>query len=125
MPGSAKVRDFKDLLVWQKGMQLATQIYHLTKSFPSGERFGLISQLRRAAVSISSNLAEGQARRTTGEFIQFISQAEGSLAELETQLLLSMELGYSTSAAVSSAFSLITELQKMLYSLRSKLSPPR
>ena len=84
----------RDLLVWQKGMVLAKEIYRITRAFPSEERFGLVSQMRRAAVSIPSNIAEGQARRTTNEFIQFISQAEGSVAELDTQLTLSSDLGY-------------------------------
>lgn len=79
-----KVRGYKDLIVWQKAMQLVKAIYILTRDFPSDERFGLISQMRRAAVSVASNIAEGQARHTTGEFIQFVSHAEGSVAELET-----------------------------------------
>lgn len=69
------IRDYKDLQVWQKGMDLAKQIYQLTRTFPSEEKFGLISQMRRAAVSVPSNLAEAQARNTTGEFVQFISHA--------------------------------------------------
>lgn len=71
------VRDYKDLHVWQKGMQLGREMYLLPSKFPSEEKFGLVSQMRRAAVSIPSNLAEGQARHTTGEFIQFISHGEG------------------------------------------------
>src|SRR6266566_7108238 len=85
-PDPKLAENFKDLLVWQKGMSIAKMVYELTRGFPSDERFGLISQMRRAAVSIPSNLAEGQARHTTGEFIQFFSHAEGSLAELKTQL---------------------------------------
>jgi len=90
------IRDYKDLHVWQKGMQLAKGIYLLTSRFPSAEKFGLVSQMCRAAVSIPSNIAEGQARNTTGEFIQFISHAEGSAAEIDTQLRLGIELGYCT-----------------------------
>ena len=71
-----KPQNYKDLLVWQKGIALAKVIYRLTQRFPPAEKFGLIAQMRRAAVSIPSNLAEGQARHTTGEFIQFISHAE-------------------------------------------------
>src|SRR2546428_212355 len=84
-PGS-----YRDLIVWQKSMVLAKLIYRVTQGFPSEEKFGLTSQMRRAAVSIPSNIAEGQARRGTREFIQFIAQAEGSLADLETQLTLAM-----------------------------------
>ena len=75
-------QNYKDLLVWQKGIVLAKVVYRLTQSFPAEEKFGLVSQMRRAAVSIPSNLAEGQARHTPGEFVQFISHAEGSAAEL-------------------------------------------
>jgi four helix bundle protein len=90
-----KPQNYKDLVVWQKGISLAKSTYQLTTKFPAEERFGLVSQTRRAAISIPSNIAEGQARHTTGEFIQFISHAEGSTAELETQLILSIELGNS------------------------------
>jgi four helix bundle protein len=79
-----KVQGYKDLLVWQKGIQLAKEIYRITQAFPNEEKFGLVSQMRRAAVSIPSNLAEGQARHTTKEFVQFVSHAEGSVAELDT-----------------------------------------
>jgi len=88
-----EIRDYKDLIVWQKGMQLAKQVYQLTQCFPTEEKFGLVSQMRRAAVSVPSNVAEGQARNTTGEFVQFVSHAEGSVAELDTQLRLSIEWG--------------------------------
>ncbi len=115
-------RSYKDLLVWQKGIELAKIIYRLTKSYPPDEKFGLISQMRRAAVSIPSNLAEGQARHTTGEFIQSISHAEGSAAELDTQLILSIELGFTTDGGAERAFGLIDELRKMLNVLRRKLS---
>jgi len=89
-----KAGGYQDLLVWQKGIVLVKRIYQLTKGFPGDEKFGLVSQMRRAAVSVPSNLAEGQARRTTGEFIQFISHAEGSIAELDTQLIIAVELSY-------------------------------
>ena len=115
------IRDYKDLHVWQKGMQLAKEIYLLTSKFPSEEKFGLVSQLRRAAVSIPSNIAEGQARNTTGEFVQFISHAQGSAAEVDTQLLLSIELGYCVSNDLETAFRLLTDVQKMLKRLRHSL----
>jgi four helix bundle protein len=116
-----KTQDYKDLVVWQKGIALAKLIYRLTQSFPSAEKFGLIAQMRRAAVSVPSNLAEGQARRTTGEFVQFISHAEGSVAELDTQLILSIELEVCEHARVAAAFELIGELRRMLNGLRRKL----
>jgi four helix bundle protein len=116
-----KTGGFEDLLVWQKGIVLVKLIYQLTQRFPADERFGLVSQMRRAAVSIPSNIAEGQARHTRGEFIQFISHAEGSNAELNTQLIISIELGYCTKQASSDAFELMSELRKMLNALRRKL----
>jgi hypothetical protein len=73
------VEGYRDLVVWQKGMEITKLTYSITRTFPADERFGLVSQMRRAAVSIPSNIAEGQARHTTGEFIQFISHAEGSV----------------------------------------------
>jgi len=116
-----KTQNYRDLLVWQKGIQLAKVVYVLTDRFPAEEKFGLITQLRRASVSIPSNIAEGQARRATGEFIQFISNAEGSVAEVNTQLILSIELNICRDTEAAVAFGLIAELQKMLNGLRRKL----
>jgi four helix bundle protein len=116
-----KPQNYKDLVVWQKGIALAKMIYRLTQSFPSAEKFGLVAQMRRAAVSVPSNLAEGQARHTTGEFVQFISHAEGSVAELDTQLILSSELRFCDRASTTPAFELIDELRRMLNVLRRKL----
>jgi four helix bundle protein len=87
-------QSFRDLLVWQKAMTLVTQVYGVTKSFRREELYGLTSQIRRAAVSVPSNIAEGQARPTRGEFRQFLGHAKGSLAELETQLLIAENLGF-------------------------------
>ena len=113
-----KTRNYRDLLVWQKGIQLAKV---LTARCPAEEKFGFIAQLRRASVSIPSNIAEGQARRTTGEFVQFISNAEGSIAEVDTQLVLSIELNICRDTEAAFAFGLIAELQKTLNALRPKL----
>ena len=117
-----KPRHYKELLVWQKGMNLAKLVYKLTMRFPPEERYGLTSQMRRAVVSVPSNIAEGQARRSTNEFLQFLSIAEGSLAELDTQLCLGVELGFATQSDVEPSFKEIDELQKMLVSLKRKLS---
>jgi len=103
-------------------MSLAKHIYQITQAFPDTERFGLVSQMRRAAVSVPSNIAEGQARNTTGEFIQFLSHAVGSVSELDTQLTLSVELGFCSRTEVQEAHALILELRKMLTALRKKLS---
>jgi len=113
-------RSYKDLIVWQKAIELAKRIYHLTKTFPSEEKFGLVAQMRRAAVSVPSNIAEGQARHTTREFIHFISHAEGSVAELDTQLILSIELKFCRSA--DGELELIEESRRMLNALRRKLA---
>jgi four helix bundle protein len=104
----------KDLPVWQKGIVLVKQVYRITIAFPAAEKFVLVSQMRRAAVSIPSNIAEGQARHTKGEFVQFISHAEGSVAELDTQLIISVQLNYCTQAQAQTAFELLGELKRML-----------
>jgi four helix bundle protein len=116
-----KAENYTELVVWQKGMALVKETYQITRSFPADEKFGLVSQMRRAAVSIPSNIAEGQARRTTGEFIQFISQAEGSVAELRTQFLIAVDLGFCTKAEAQPSLLLTSELRKMLNGLRRKL----
>jgi four helix bundle protein len=115
------VRSYKDLLVWQKGIAVVKRVYQPTQTFPDTERYGLVSQMRRAAISIPSNIAEGQARHTRKEFIQFLSHSEGSVAELETHLILSVELGYCTVEDTQEVAGLATELSKMLDSLRRKL----
>jgi four helix bundle protein len=88
------VRSYRDLLVWKKSMSLVMDVYRSTRSFPGTETYGLISQLRRAVVSVPSNIAEGQGRLSTGEFKHFLGQARGSLMEVETQILIAQELGY-------------------------------
>jgi len=115
------VNSFRDLLVWQKAMLAVKQVYILTGQFPVEERYGLISQMRRAAVSVASNIAEGQARHSTGEFIQFIPHAEGSTAELETQLQIAIDLRYCSAAESESLLDLLEEIRKMLNSLRRRL----
>ena len=122
---SAKPQSYRDLIVWQKSVVLAKSLYQLTSRFPSEEKFGLISQIRRAAVSVPYNIAEGQARHTTGEFIQFISHAEGSAAELDTQLFLSVELGFVETQEAGPIFNLIDEIRRMLNALRRRLSGDR
>lgn len=122
MPENAKVRHYKELKIWQKGMHLSKSVYQLTARFPSDERFGLSAQMRRAAISVPSNIAEGQARRGTREFLQFLSHASGSLAELETQLLPSTELGYSKESETAPILGEIAEVQKMVAAIRRKLS---
>ncbi|WP_447529203.1 four helix bundle protein [Vreelandella sp. TE19] len=88
------MRKHQELRVWQQAMDLVEEVYRLTAKFPSNEKFGLTSQLRRAAVSIPSNIAEGAARGSSKDFIRFLFIARGSLSEIETQLLISLRLGY-------------------------------
>ena len=120
-PSQGKPKHYKELLIWQKWMLLAKAVYGLTASFPADERFGLISQMRRAAVSVPSNIAEGQARHGTREFLQFLSHTSGSLAELETQVLLSLDMAYCTNGDTQGMIGLISELQKMIAALRRSL----
>ena len=114
---------YRDLLVWQKGIELTKLIYQLTggEAFPKSERYGLIAQLRRAAVSVPSNIAEGQARSGTNEFLQFLYIAKGSLAELDTQCLISRELSYLAPEQCKVVLERITELQRMIFALITKL----
>src|SRR5262245_24492865 len=113
MSQDKKVGGYKDLIVWQKAIALVKRVYQNTSAFPSDERFGRVSQMRRAAVCIPSNVAEGQARHTTGEFIHGISQAEGSLAKLDTQLTIGIELEFCRQTGVADAFALMDEVRKM------------
>jgi four helix bundle protein len=90
------VSDYKDLEVWKKSIEVVTDIYRITAAFPDAEKFGLSNQMRRASVSIPSNIAEGSARYHSKDFIHFIRIADGSAAELETQLIISRKLGFAT-----------------------------
>jgi four helix bundle protein len=121
MGEARRPRSYRDLLVWQKSIVLAKRVYELSASFPREEKFGLVAQIRRAVVSIPSNIAEGQARHTTKEFVQFVSHAEGSLAEVDTQLILAIELGYCTEVTTKESSDLVLELRRMLNALRRKL----
>jgi four helix bundle protein len=91
-------QDFRNLIVWQKAIAFVTDIYRATRSWPKEEQYGLTSQVRRAAVSIASNIAEGQGRLTVGEFRQFLGHAKGSICEVETQLIIAQNLAYLTDA---------------------------
>jgi four helix bundle protein len=113
------VQHYRELIAWQKAMDLVTHIYEITKSFPVEERYGLVSQMRRCAVSIPSNIAEGQARNTTGEFKQFIGVARGSIAELTTQILIAEQLGYLTEP--QQAIDLAEEVGRILTGLSQSL----
>lgn len=112
---------YKDLLVWQRAIDLIEIVYRLTQRFPRDERWGLISQLRRASVSIASNIAEGQGRSTHGEFRQFVGHARGSTLEVETQLIIAVRLGLLTNDSCSKAFDLCDQIKRMLHGLAASL----
>jgi four helix bundle protein len=116
------IKDYKDLIVWQKAMDLVVEVYVLVKLLPREEVYALSSQIRRAAISIPSNIAEGQARNSSKEFIQFLAIAKGSKAELETQLLLCVKIGYLTDNQIEVAMSLLTEIGKMINKLQQSLT---
>jgi len=108
-----KIRNFKDLKIWQRGIELVKLVYTITNSFPSDEKYGIISQMRRSAVSVPSNIAEGFMRRHNKEYRQFLYIALGSLAELETQIIISKELNFITTDHYTGTLSAIDELNKM------------
>jgi len=112
---------FRDLQVWQRSIQMSVAIYRLTAGFPKEELFGLTSQLRRAGVSIASNIAEGYGRNSTGEYKQFLGIARGSCSEVETQLVIAKELGLGDVQLLCKAEGLNVEIGKMLRSLIHKL----
>ncbi|MBZ0155644.1 MAG: four helix bundle protein [Alphaproteobacteria bacterium] len=113
---------YRELTVWQKSIELAGKIYTITQNYPAEEKFGITSQMRRAATSIPANIAEGQARRNTGEFLQSLGIARGSLAELETFLILSGNLGFLATPNSEKLLHACTEISKMLNALMKSLS---
>jgi four helix bundle protein len=115
-------RNYTDLIAWQKSMDLAQELYRATARFPKEEMYGLMSQLRRAAVSVPSNIAEGQGRRTTGAFLQHLSIAHGSLRETETQMLLAVRLGYLSDKAAASLMKQTGEVGRLITGLANSLS---
>jgi len=115
------VRTYRDLKVWQKSCDLVTDVYKLSNKLPKEELYGLTSQLRRAVISVPSNIAEGHARKSTKEFINFLSITSGSLAEVETQLILSVNLKYLLENDVMPIKNKIIEIEKILFSLKKSL----
>jgi four helix bundle protein len=114
---------YQGLVVWQKAMDLTAFIYKLVKKLPKEELYALSDQMRRAAVSIPSNIAEGRDRNTDKEFVQFLIFSRGTKAELETQLLICIKVGYLNETEISEAMNLLSEVGKMLNSLINKLKP--
>ncbi|MEP5613066.1 MAG: four helix bundle protein [Cyclobacteriaceae bacterium] len=112
---------YKDLEVWKKAMDLSYKIYELTKEFPSEEKFGLISQMRRCAVSVPSNIAEGAGRNTNGEFKQFLGIAQGSAFELETQTLIANRMNFLKNNESDSIIEEVTSISNMIFKLKQHL----
>lgn len=118
----AKIESHRDLVVWQKAMDLSVLVYRLSSKFPSNEMYRLVAQITRSAASVPANIAEGRGRGTKPEFAHFLSVAMGSLMETQTFLTLASRLGYVGKPETEPAFGLITEVSKMLTVLRSRLS---
>jgi len=112
---------YQDLKVWQQGIEITRKVYALTSQFPDNEKFGLVSQLRRCAVSVPSNIAEGHSRESRKELIRFTLIAKGSLAELETQLIISKELGFGDPVTIDELLTTVKEEGRMLSGLRRSL----
>ncbi len=119
-----RVRNYRELLVWQKGHQLALEIYRVTVGFPKVEQFGLTDQLRRAAISVPSNVVEGYERGSNKEFKHFLSIARGSTGEVRAQIELARDIGYMQNDDFEKLFDLTTEVHKMINSLIKKLESP-
>ena len=115
------INDFKDLRIWQKGMDIAEKCYFLTQVLPKEELYGMVQQIRRAAVSIPANIAEGYGRRSTPEYIRFLNIAQGSLNELETHIILSQRVGLCNQSDIDSIISLLREESRMIIALIKKL----
>ena len=118
------IRSFKDLLVWQKAMDLVVSVYGLSKRYPTDEQFALTSQTRRAVISVPANIAEGYGRNTRKEYANFLRISAGSLAELETLIIVAERLSYGTAGERSTITEQIGEIGRMLYSMRAKLRLP-
>ncbi len=114
-------KNYRELVVWQKAMDLAVAVYELTRGFPREEVYGLTAQLRRAVVSVPSNIAEGQGRHTTKEFIRFLSVAQGSLQEAETQIVLATRLRYMDAPQEALLLERCAEVARLLHGLTSAL----
>ena len=115
------LRNYKELKVWEKSYQLCLEVYRITKGFPKIEIYGLISQMRRAALSIPSNIAEGYGRKTLSDYLRFLYIAYGSVCELETQIMLSGDLGYLNENQLSKLQKEIREVERMLQALIKSL----
>ena len=122
MSATTQIKSHRDLIVWQKAMDLVEDVYRASKSFPKEETYALTSQIRRAAVSVPSNIAEGQGRRTTSDFLRHLSIAYGSLCEVETQILIAVRLRYLTERNVERVLLGAGEVGRLLNGLMNSLA---
>jgi len=118
-----EIRSHRDLIVWQKAMDLVTSVYRHTEDFPKSELYGLTSQIRRSAASIPANIAEGQGRRLSGEYLQFLANARGSLSELDTHLEIAVRLGMLSEECHSTLMEQLIEVRKLLNGLMRSIRP--
>jgi four helix bundle protein len=116
------MNSYRDLIVWQKSMNVVTLVYKLVKQFPDDEKFGLVSQIKRSSVSVPSNIAEGYGRNYTKDYIRFLNIARGSLYEMQTQLQVALNLGFIVEEDLNKINALSLEVEKMLNSLINKLA---
>lgn len=121
----SRIREYRDLDAWRLAMDIVVSIYRITRAFPAAEKFGLVTQLRRAAVSIPSNIAEGHSRLGAAEFRRFVSIARGSVAEVETQITLSVALGFVAADETTSLSLELNRLSRMLFGLYRSLGDGR
>ena len=117
----SRSKSYQDLVVWKKSIELAEMVYHVSARFPPEEKFGMTSQVRRASVSVAANIAEGAERHGSGEFLQFLGIASGSLAETETFLILAQRLGMATSEQTAPLLSQASDVGRMLNGLKRSL----
>lgn len=120
-PAAGSAKSYRDLLVWQRAIQLSVSLYKLTSKFPQAELYGLSSQLRRAGISVASNIAEGYGRGSKGEYRNFLGMARGSALEVQTQLVLARELGFGDPEQIAAAEQLAEEAGKMLWAMIERL----
>lgn len=117
----SQIKDYKDLIIWQKGLDIAEKCYLLTKKYPKDELYAMTSQIRRSAASISANIAEGYGRRYTGEYVRFLNIAQGSINELETHLILSVRVGLCSLLDTKDIMEMLKEESRMIISLIKKI----
>lgn len=116
------LKTYKELHVWEKCIRLVKDVYRIVENFPSEEKYGLCSQIRRSAVSIPSNIAEGYGRHSTPDYLRYLNMSMGSLFELETQLIIAFELGFITSEDSQTLAASIDEIERMLSAMKTKLA---